>query len=69
MDVLQADNSAKNRQNLPISNPRADLRNINAHSEFGENPLTVTKVFVQKCQKKKKKNPYMPYLFFSNTLP
>ena len=39
MDVLWADNSV---QNLPISNPKPDLRNINAHTKFGENPLIFT---------------------------
>ena len=46
MDVLQADNSVKNRLNLPISNPKADKHNINAHTKFGENPLRLTKVFI-----------------------
>ena len=40
MDVLWADNSVKTGQNLPISNPKADLHNINAHIKFGENPFT-----------------------------
>ena len=48
MDVLQADNSVKNRWNLPISNPKADLHNINAHTKFGEDPVRFTKVFIQK---------------------
>ena len=33
-------NSVKNWRNLPISNPKADLYyNINAQTEFGENPM------------------------------
>ena len=48
MDAWQADNSVKNWQNLPISNPKLDLYNINAHSKFGENPLTFTQVIVWK---------------------
>ena len=39
------DNSVKN---LPISNPKPDLHNINAHTKFGENPLTFTQVIVWK---------------------
>ena len=44
MDVLLADNSVKNRWNPAISNPKADVHNINAHTKFGENPLIFTKV-------------------------
>ena len=49
-DVLRADNSVKNVRNSPISNPKADVHNINAHrpTQFGENPLLFTKVIVQK---------------------
>ena len=36
------DNSVKNRRNLPIQNPKADLHNINAHTKFGEKPFIVT---------------------------
>ena len=36
--VWQADSSVKNLLNLPISNPKPDLHNINAHTKFGENP-------------------------------
>ena len=39
---------SKNRRNLPISNPKPDLENINAHTKFGENPLIFTKVIVRK---------------------
>ena len=37
----------KNWQNLPIDNPKPNLHSINAHTEFGENPLTFTQVIVQ----------------------
>ena len=43
MDVSRADNSVKNWRNLPISNPKADLHNIRAHTKFGEKPLKYTK--------------------------
>ena len=45
MGVSQADNSIKHWQNLPISNPKPDLHNINAHTKFGENPLTFTRYY------------------------
>ena len=38
----------KNRRNLPINNPKPDLHNINAHTKFGENPLTFTQVIIRK---------------------
>ena len=41
-DVLRTDNSVGYWRNLPISNSKADLYNINAHSKFGENPLIFT---------------------------
>ena len=47
MDVSQAENSVKHWQNLPINNPKADLHNIEAHTEFGENPLTSTQVIIR----------------------
>ena len=49
-DVSRADNFVKNwlNLNLPISNPKPDLKNINAHTKFGENPLIFTKVIVRK---------------------
>ena len=43
-DVPQADNSVKSWLNLPINNSKPDLHNSNAHTEFGENPLTFTQV-------------------------
>ena len=46
--MRQADNSVKNWQNLPYSNPKPALHNINAHTKFDENPLTYTKVIVRK---------------------
>ena len=42
--MLQADNSVKNWWNLPMSNPKEDLYNINAHIKFGENPLNLLKL-------------------------
>ena len=42
MGVSRADNSVKIWRNLPISNPKPDLNNINAHTKFGENPLLFT---------------------------
>ena len=46
--VSWADNSVKNWRNLPISNPKPDLHNINAHIKFGENPLMFTQVIIRK---------------------
>ena len=46
MGMSQADNSVKNWWNLPISNPKPDLHNINA--KFGENPLMFTQVIIWK---------------------
>ena len=48
MNLSQADNSVKNWWNFPISNPKSDLHNINAHSKFGENPLISTQVNIHK---------------------
>ena len=48
MGRSQADNSVKNWRNLPISNRKPDLHNINAHTKFGENPLLFTQVIVRK---------------------
>ena len=48
MGVSQADNAVKILQNLPISNPKPDLHNINAHTKFGENPLMFTQVIIRK---------------------
>ena len=48
MGVSQADNSVKIWRNLPISNPKPDLPNVNAYSNFGENPLLFTKVIIWK---------------------
>ena len=44
MDVSQADNFLKNWRNLPFSNPKPDLFNVNAYSKFGENLLLFTQV-------------------------
>ena len=48
MGVSRAGNSIRIWQNLPISNPKPDLHNINAHTKFGENPLMFTQVIIQK---------------------
>ena len=48
MGVSQADNSVKIWWNLPISNPKPDLLNVNAYSKFDENPLLFTKVIIRK---------------------
>ena len=48
MDVFRADNSVENGRNLPISNPTADVYDINAHTKFNESPLIFNKVIVQK---------------------
>ena len=48
MDVSRADNSVKIWLNLPISNPKPDLLNVNAYSKFGKNPLLFTQVIVRK---------------------
>ena len=40
--------TVKDWQNLPISNPKPDLHNINAHTKFGENPLIFTQVIIWK---------------------
>ena len=49
--LWQADISVKNQQNLPISNPKPKLHNINAHTKFGENPLILTQVIDLKKRK------------------
>ena len=46
--VSRADNSVKFWRNLPISNPKPDLLNVNAYSKFGYNPLLFTQVIVRK---------------------
>ena len=33
---------------MPISNPKPDFHNINAHTKFGENTLTFTQIIVRK---------------------
>ena len=48
MGVSRANNSIKIWRNLPISNPKLDLHNINAHTMFGENPLMFTQVIIRK---------------------
>ena len=46
--MLWADDSVKNWRNLLMSNPKADLHNINAHVKFRENPSRFTQVYVLK---------------------
>ena len=48
MGMSRADNSVKIWRNLPISNPKPDLQNINAHTKFCVNPLTFTQVIIRK---------------------
>ena len=48
MGVSRADNSVKIWRNLPISNPKPDLLNVNAYSKFDENPFLFTQVIVRK---------------------
>ena len=48
MGVSQASNSVKILRNLPISNPKPDLHNINAHTMFGENPSMFSKDIIRK---------------------
>ena len=48
MGVSQADNSVNISRNLPISNPKPDLLNVNAYSKFDENPLLFTPVIIRK---------------------
>ena len=40
--------SVKIWRNLPISIPKPDLHNTNAHTKFGENPLMFTQVIIRK---------------------
>ena len=48
MGVSRADNYVNILRNLPISNPKPDLLNVNAYSKFDENPLLFTQVFIRK---------------------
>ena len=48
MGVSRADNSVKIRRNLPISNLKLDLHNINAHTKFGENLMMFIQVIIRK---------------------
>ena len=38
----------KHRNYSPISNPKPDLNNINAHTKFGENRLIFTQVIIRR---------------------
>ena len=48
MGVSRADNSVNILRNLPISNPKLDLLNVNAYSKFDENPWLFTQVIIRK---------------------
>ena len=48
MGMPRADNSVKIWWNLPISNPKPDVHNINAHTKFGENPVCCLLVIIWK---------------------
>ena len=48
MGLSRADNSIKIWRNLPISNPKPYLLNVNAYSKFDENPLLLTQIVIQK---------------------
>ena len=41
MGVSQADNSVNILRNVPISNPKPELLNVNAYSKFDENSLSM----------------------------
>ena len=47
-EVSRADSSVENWRNLPFSNPKPDLPNINADTKIEENPLNFTQVIVRK---------------------
>ena len=53
--MSRADNSVKIWQNLPISNLKPDLHNINAHNKFNENPLMFTQVIIWKQKTDRRK--------------
>ena len=44
MNICLKQITVKILRNLPISNPKPFLHNINAHTKFGENPLMFTQV-------------------------
>ena len=48
MGMSRAHNSVNILWNLPISNAKPDLLNVNAYSKFDENPLLFTKVIIRK---------------------
>ena len=48
MGMSRADNFINILPNLPISNPKPDLLNVNEYSKFDENPLLFTQVIIQK---------------------
>ena len=48
MGVSRADSFVKIWRNLPFSNHKPDLLNVNAYSKFGENPLLFTQIIARK---------------------
>ena len=48
MGVSQEDSFVEIWRKLPISNPKPDLYNINAHIKLGETPLMFTQVIIRK---------------------
>ena len=48
MGLSRAVNSVNILRNLPISNAKPDLLNVNAYSKFDENPLLFTQVIIWK---------------------
>ena len=48
MGMSRADNSVNILRNLPISNPKLDLLNVNIYSKFDENPFLFTQVIIRK---------------------
>ena len=48
MGVSRAENSVNILRNLPISNPKPDLLNVDAYNKFDENPLLFTQVIIRK---------------------
>ena len=51
MDVSRQ-KTVKNWWNLPKSNPKPDLHNINAYTKFAENPFIFIQVIIWKQQEK-----------------
>ena len=67
--MSQAGNSLKIWRNLPISNPKPDLHNINAHNKFGENPLMFTQVIIWKWKTDGQRYDWRTDTWTSNVKP